>query len=124
MEMTKDHLETLIRRCYEAFNDRDLEGALALMHVEVSWPNGWEGGWVYGREGVWDYWQRQWAAIDPRVEPRAFRGDAEGRMIVSVHQTVRDLAGAMLSEQLVEHVYEMKDGLVRRMEIRGPEPHR
>jgi hypothetical protein len=33
-------------------------------------------------------------------------------------QAVRDLAGVSLSEQIVEHVYEMKDGLVRRMEIR------
>jgi hypothetical protein len=79
---------------------------------------------VYGRDGVRNYWQRQWATIDPRVEPRAFRWDAEERVIVSVHQTVRDLAGAVLSEQMVEHVYEMKDGLVRRMEILGPEPQR
>jgi hypothetical protein len=122
--MTKDDLEKLIRRCYEAFNDRDLEGALALMHADVTWPNGWEGGWVYGRDGVRNYWQRQWAVIDPRVEPRAFRRDSEGRVVVSVHQTVRDLAGAVLSEQMVEHVYEMKGGLVRRMEVLGPDPQR
>jgi hypothetical protein len=124
MQMMKTDVERLIRRCYEAFNDRDLEGAVALMHADVIWPNGWEGGWVYGRDGVRNYWQRQWATIDPRVEPRAFRWDAEERVIVSVHQTVRDLAGAVLSEQMVEHVYEMKDGLVRRMEILGPEPQR
>ena len=67
---TKTDVETLLRRCYLAFNARDLEGALALMHPDVTWPNGWEGGWVNGRDGVRDYWQRQWAAIDPRVEPR------------------------------------------------------
>jgi hypothetical protein len=32
MQMTKADVERLIRRCYEAFNDRDLERALALMH--------------------------------------------------------------------------------------------
>ena len=57
-------------------------------------------------------------AIDPRVEPRTFRRDAEGRVVVSVHQVVRDLSGAVLADQIVEHVYEMQDGLVCRMEIR------
>lgn len=114
---TKTDVETLLR-CYRAFNARDLEGALALMHPDVTWPNGWEGGWVNGRDGVRDHWQRQWAAIDPRVEPRSFRTDAEGRISISVHAIVRDLTGKVLSDQTVEHVYEMQDGLVRRMEIR------
>ena len=76
------------------------------------------GGWVNGRDAVREYWQRQWAAIDPRVEPRAFSTDAKGRISVSVHQTVHDLTGRLFSDQIVEHVYEMQDGLVRRMEIR------
>jgi ketosteroid isomerase-like protein len=115
---THTDVETLLRRCYAAFNDRDLEGALAMMRPDVTWPNGWEGGWVKGRDGVREYWQRQWTAIDPRVEPRAFRWDAEGRVVVSVHQVVRDLTGTVLADQIVEHVYEMQDGLVCRMEIR------
>jgi hypothetical protein len=52
------------------------------------------------------------------VEPQAFSTDAEGRISVSVHAIVRDLTGKVLSDQTVEHVYEMHDGLVRRMEIR------
>jgi ketosteroid isomerase-like protein len=120
--ITKIDIETLLRRCYRAFNARDLEGALALMHPDVTWPNGWEGGWVNGRDGVRDYWQRQWAAIDPRVEPRAFSTDAEGRISVSVHAIVRDLTGKVLSDQTVQHVYEMQDGLVRRMDIRVEPP--
>jgi hypothetical protein len=31
---TKADTETLLRRCSEAFNARDLEGALALMHPD------------------------------------------------------------------------------------------
>jgi hypothetical protein len=115
--MIEEDVETLLCRCYEAFNNRDLDGALALMHADVAWPNGWEGGWVHGRDGVRNYWRRQWAAIDPRVEPRGFSRDAEGHVVVTVHQTVRDLTGALLSEQLVKHVYELQGGLVRRMEI-------
>jgi hypothetical protein len=114
----KTDLEALLRRCYEAFNARDLDAALAAMHPNVTWPNGWEGGWVEGREGVRHYWQRQWAALDPHVEPRAFRWEADGRVTVSVHQVVRDLAGTVLADQMVEHVYEFQDDSVRRMEIR------
>jgi ketosteroid isomerase-like protein len=116
---TKTDIEALLRRCYEAFNTRDLDGALALMHQDVTWPNGWEGGWVKGRDGVRHYWQRQWAALDPHVEPRAFSWDAEGHVTVSVHQIVRDLTGKVLSEQMVKHVYDLQDDLVWRMEIRN-----
>jgi ketosteroid isomerase-like protein len=108
----------LLRRCYAAFNTRDVEGALATMHPDVHWPNGWEGGWVEGREAVWRYWERQWAAIDPHVEPQAFRLEADGRITVRVHQIVRDLTGQVLTDQMVDHVYQVEDGSIRRMDIR------
>ena len=111
-------LEIVLRRCYEAFNARDLDGALAVMHPQVTWPNAWEGGWVEGRDAVRAYWQRQWAAIDPRVEPRAFQWGTDGRVAVSVHQVVKDLAGALLADRMVEHVYEFQDGVISRMEVR------
>jgi ketosteroid isomerase-like protein len=116
-EITSD-VETLFRRCYDAFNCRDLDGALALMHPDVTWQNGWEGGWVKGRDGVRSYWQRQWSVLDPRVEPRAIAWDDDGRVTISVHQEVRDLTGNILSDAMVTHVYEIRDGLVWRMEIR------
>jgi SnoaL-like domain len=108
---TQVDVETLLRRCYSTFNVRDLEGALALMHPDVTWANGWEGGWVTGRDGVRDYWQRQWAAIDPHVHPLAFTWGADGRVTISVQQIVRDLSGNVLSEQTVQHVYQMGGAL-------------
>jgi len=38
--------ESLLRSAYSAFNARDIEAALELMHPEVDWPNAWEGGRV------------------------------------------------------------------------------
>ena len=35
-----------------AFNARDLDAAIALMHPEVDWPNAWEGGRVSGYPNV------------------------------------------------------------------------
>jgi hypothetical protein len=80
--------------------------------------NGLEGGYVHGHEAVRDYWTRQWTLIDPRVEPRRFTTDDAGRIVVDVHQIVRDLTVRVMSDQMVQHVYEIKDGLVERMEIR------
>lgn len=108
----------LLTRIYNAFNARDIDAVLAVLHPEVDWPNGWEGGRVYGREGVRDYWTRQWAAINPSVEPVGFDMDEDGRTIVKVRQRVRDLEGNLIAEGEVEHVYRIEDGLIRNMEIR------
>ena len=109
--------EELLRRAYEAFNARDVDAALSLMHPDVDWPNGMEGGRVLGRAAVREYWTRQFEVIDSRVEPEGFTTDAEGRVVVDVHQVVRDTAGELLSDGRVEHVYTIRDGLVERMEI-------
>ena len=109
--------EELLRRAYEAFNARDVDAALALMHPDVDWPNGMEGGRVLGRDAVREYWTRQFEVIDSRVEPEAFSTDGEGRVVVDVHQVVRDTAGELISDGRVEHVYTIRDGLVERMEI-------
>ena len=45
----------LIRGAYADFNARRLEAVLARMQSDVVWPNGMEGGFVYGHEGVRDY---------------------------------------------------------------------
>jgi hypothetical protein len=109
--------EALLRRAYEAFNARDLDGALALMHRDVDWPNGMEGGRERGHAAVRAYWTRQFGLIDSHVEPEGFELDADGRIVVDVHQVVRDLEGAVMSDGRVRHVYTFRDGLVERMDI-------
>jgi ketosteroid isomerase-like protein len=109
--------EALLRRAYEAFNARDLDGALALMHPDVDWPNGMEGGRERGHAAVRAYWTRQFGLIDSHVEPVEFDVDADGRIVVDVHQVVRDLEGAVMSDGWVRHVYTFRDGLVERMDI-------
>ena len=106
-----------MRRAYAAFNARDIDGALALMHPDVDWPNGMEGGRELGHEAVRAYWTRQFGLIDSHVEPVGFEVDEEGRIVVDVHQVVRDLEGSVLSDGRVRHVYTLRDGLVSRMEI-------
>jgi hypothetical protein len=102
---------------YSDFNARRIDDVLQLLHPDVDWPNGWEGGRVHGRDAVGEYWTRQWAAIDGKVEPVRIDEAPDGRVTVHVHQVVRDLAGKVLSDEHVDHVYEMRDGLIRSMEI-------
>jgi ketosteroid isomerase-like protein len=108
----------VIKEAYRAFNERDLDAALATMQPNVEWPNGMEGGLVSGHTGVRDYWTRQWSMINPHVDPVKLNVDGSGRIVVDVHQVVRDLSGKVLVDRNVEHIYSFEDGLIRGMEIR------
>jgi hypothetical protein len=109
--------EELLRRAYAAFNARDIDAAVALMHPDVDWPNGMDGGRERGRDAVRAYWTRQFELIDSHVEPVGFDVDDEGRVVVDVDQVVRNLEGDVLSEGRVRHVYTLREGLVARMDI-------
>ncbi|SRR6266567_5573653 len=108
----------LLHRTYAAFNRREIETVLATMHVNVDWPNGMEGGRVLGKAAVRDYWTRQFEVLDPHVEPKNFTWEADGRIAVDVHQVVHDKGGRLVVDQMVRHVYEIRDGLIQSMEIR------
>ena len=112
-----NNLERSLVRMYEAFNRRDVDTVLAAMVPEVDWPNGWEGGRVAGRDEVRSYWSRQWAVLDPNVDPISFEHRGDGRVAVRVHQVVRDLSGNVLSDGEVAHVYTFEGGLVKAMDI-------
>jgi nuclear transport factor 2 (NTF2) superfamily protein len=108
--------DDLIRRAYHAFNDRDIDAALSVMTEDVTWANGWEGGYLHGREAIRDYWTRQWREIDPAVWPRAFSDDGE-RIVVEADQTVRNLDGEVIAEGMVRHAYHLRGRLIARMDI-------
>ncbi len=109
----------LLTRIYKRFNARDMETVLSAMHDDVAWANGMEGGHVHGRDGVRSYWTRQWAVVDPHVEPVGFSIGPEGEVIVDVHQVVHDLEGKLLLDQMVVHIFRFEDGLIKRFDIGG-----
>ena len=111
----------LLRATYRAFNARDIDAALALMTADVAWPRAFKGGFVRGPEEVRAYWTEQWGEIDPHVEPMAFDRQDDGRILVEVHQVVRDLSGALLADERVGHLFTVRDGLIAAMEV-GPLP--
>jgi NAD(P)-dependent dehydrogenase (short-subunit alcohol dehydrogenase family) len=109
--------KTLIERAYSAFNKRDINGALALMTEEVSWPKASEGGKAAGKEEIRAYWTRQWGEFDPHVEPLVIREQEGDRVRVRVHQLVKSLQGDVLSDSEVLHVFTLKNGLIAAMEL-------
>ena len=79
------NVKTMIELAYAAFNKRDIDGALALMTEDVTWPRASEGGRVIGKEEIRAYWTRQWAEFDPHVEPLAITEGDGGKIRVRVH---------------------------------------
>ena len=120
--------QTLIAQAYSAFNQRDIDGALALMSENVSWPKASEGGRVVGKEEIRSYWTRQWKEFDPHVEPLEVIEREGGMTDVKVRQLVKSLSGDVLSDSEVWHVYTIANRLIERMDLKesgtgaGPTP--
>jgi hypothetical protein len=113
--------EDLLQSIYDAFNERDLDFIMLFLHPDVDWPNGMEGGRVRGHQGVREYWTRQWDLIDPIVKPQRFELLPDGRVLAHVHQSVRDLDGKIIQEQMVHHIYLLDGAQILSMEIREPQ---
>jgi len=113
--LTSDRRHAL-ESMYRAFNARDIDGALAHLAPGVDWPNGQYGGRVHGRDAVRAYWLKQWREIDPRVEPLEIDMTASGAT-VRVDQLVKSLAGKVLSNRQIEHVYAFEGPFVAKMII-------
>ena len=113
--------QTLIAQAYSAFYQRNVDGALALMSDNVSWPKASEGGRVVGKEQIRAYWTRQWQEFDPHVEPIEVIDREVGKTDVRVHQLVKSLGGDVLSDSEVWHVYTIASGLIERMDLKESE---
>jgi len=112
MSVTQNFLQNL----YDGFNKRDIETVISTMADDVKWANAMEGGFVYGRDAVREYWRRQFALINPQLEiVRAETGD--NRAVVTVHQIVKDLDGNLLADKTVEHIFTLEDGLIKIFEV-------
>ena len=112
--------EERILAAYAAFDERDIDAALRAMHADVDWPNMIEGTRARGHDEVRTYWELQFRTTDPQVRPLHMRLDEDDRVVVDVHQVVRDLDEQLLQDRVVQHVFTMRDGLVARMDVVEP----
>jgi hypothetical protein len=83
----------------------------------VEWPRAFKDGLIRGPEAIRSYWTEQWSEVSPHVEPVAFHAEEAGRILVDVHQVVRDLAGTILADEHGGHRFTIEQGLIRRMEV-------
>ena len=118
MTSEQQFLETL----YDAFNKREFEKIFAMMQPDVKWANGMDGGFIYGRDAVREYWRKQFEVTQGQLEPLKFETDENNRSIVTVHLIVRDLQGNVLVARTVKQMFTIENGLISLFEIGDSEP--
>lgn len=101
---------------YNNFNLRRIEKVIVHLADNVQWANGMEGGYVYGHEGVREYWTRQFTMINARVTPLDIEA-SDDRVKIKVHQVVHDLNGELVSDEVVEHTFYLAGDTITRFEI-------
>jgi hypothetical protein len=109
--------QQFLQNLQEAFNKREIETILSVMHPDVKWANGVEGGFVYGRDAVREYWMNQFKVFQVQLETLKFETDANDRNVVTVHQIVRDLQGNMLADTTIQQIFTLENGLITLYEI-------
>jgi hypothetical protein len=121
-EFSTPHEREMLRAAYRDFNSRNIDAVISLMHPEVIWANGLEGGHVHGKDEVRAYWTRQFTAFNPKVDPVSIEPSENGSWVVEVHQVVHDITGNLLVNTTVYHTYQFRDGLIARMDIAHQHP--
>ena len=114
--MSKENLE-VVARWYEAYNDRDLEELLALMHPDVdatsAGMSGVEGSSHVGHGGIRRYFTDLWETWeDPRVEVEHMldRGD---QVVMLGRTSGRGRLSGMDVVERVATVVTVEDGVIR-----------
>jgi hypothetical protein len=87
------------------------------MHPDVKWANGVEGGFVYGRDAVREYWTNQYKVIQVQLETLKFETDEKNRNVVTVHQIVKDLQGNLLADMTVKQIFTIENNSIILYEI-------
>ncbi|MDY7006099.1 MAG: nuclear transport factor 2 family protein [Cyanobacteriota bacterium] len=109
--------QQFLQNLYDAFNNREIETIISFMRPDVKWANGVEGGFVYGRDAVREYWTNQFKDIQPELETLKFETDENNRNVVTVHQVIKDLQGNLLADATVKQIFTIEDGLISLYEI-------
>jgi hypothetical protein len=109
--------QQFLQNLYDAFNNREIETIISFMRPDVKWANGVEGGFVYGRDAVREYWTNQFKDIQPELDTLKFETDENNRNVVTVHQVIKDLQGNLLADATVQQIFTIKDGLISLYEI-------
>ena len=109
--------QQFLQNLYDAFNRREIETIISQMRPDVKWANGLEGGFLYERDAVREYWTNQFKMIQPELETLNFETDEKNRNVVTVHQIIRDVQGNLLADATVHQIFTIENGLISLYEI-------
>jgi ketosteroid isomerase-like protein len=110
--------QELLERAYQLFNARDVDTLLTMMTDDVEWPDVARSAVLHGKAAVRSYWESQFEATSPHVEPIDFLLATDGSVVVVVDQQVNDLDGQpIIPRGEVYHRYAFNGLLVRRMTV-------
>jgi hypothetical protein len=103
-----EHINIFFSDLYENFNERKIDLVVSKMTDKVKWANGMDGGYVYGHNGVNEYWTRQFKLVSSNVTPLII--DTENEVVkIKVHQIVHDLNGKLLADEFVYHYFHLEN---------------
>ena len=108
----------LLKRVYVLFHRRDIRGR-PCDHASGRRLGKWNGRWSRARRircaAVGNVNGR--SSIRMSSQSRS-RPNGKGEVTVKVHEVVRDLTGNLLADRLVIHVFQVRNGLIQRVDIR------
>ncbi len=108
--------EDLVRAAEEAFNRREIEAMVALVHPEIEWETGLPGTPTYqGREGVRQLFrdiETAWDDLAVRANLETLRGEV---MVVHWRMKGRGITSGATFEQSQYVAVEFRDGLAIHM---------
>ena len=111
-----ENIENYFKDLYRNFNERNIDLVISKMAYDVKWANGMDGGYVYGHDGVKEYWTRQFKLISSNVTPLNIDMLMDIAKI-KVHQVVYDLSGLLLADELVYHYFQLDGDIITAFEI-------
>ncbi|MDO9337487.1 MAG: ketosteroid isomerase [Caulobacteraceae bacterium] len=107
----------LIETLYEAYNRRDVAALVAALDPGVEWTNQLDGELLKGPEAVAEFWKSQFEVMLIEASPVAFEDLPDGRVAVSVAQTMRRADGQLWGSDHVTHTVTFgPSGLILKME--------
>ncbi len=111
-----ENVDIFFQELYKNFNNRNIDLVIKKMTDNVNWANGMDGGYVHGHDGVKEYWTRQFTMVSSNVIP--LKIEKENEVVkIKVHQVVHDLNGNLLADEVVYHLFHLKENKIAEFDI-------
>ena len=107
---------TLIRKLYETFNRKDIEGLLGFYHPDVEYVNEPKNIHLKSRDELSAQWRDHTGRVGISLTPEAIF-NIPGGVFVRVREVLTKPDGEVFFDGLVGHAYQFLDASIRRCDI-------